>query len=116
MQLAMATFLGADGPRTAGILSTWRERIVGSLATFAADRMNGRQVNDVEAHLFDVWQHRFAITERPVRLGVRPRGARKELVPSSESCEDRIDDDTEHCVERGFELSVGVARDECSGL
>ena len=47
---------GTDGPRAADVFVTRREGIVGALAVNPADRMDGRQVQHVEAQLGHVLQ------------------------------------------------------------
>ncbi len=81
MERRVAALGGADRPRAADVLRGGRERIVAALAPLAADRMDRRQVQDVEAHLRDVRQPGFAVAERAVRACVSAAGAREHLVP-----------------------------------
>src|SRR5207302_9562454 len=46
----MASLGRADGPRTAGVADAGVEAVVPPLATGPANGMDGRQVEDVEAH------------------------------------------------------------------
>ena len=62
---------GADRPRAAWIVGGGLERIVAALAMLAADRMDRRQIQHVEAHVRDIGQARLAIGERAVRAGRR---------------------------------------------
>ena len=73
----------ADGPRTARLARLRRERVVAALAVRAADRMDGRQVDDVEPHGRRALQLALGITERPVTAG--HARAREELVPCGEA-------------------------------
>src|SRR5450756_2438377 len=56
--------------------------------------MDGRQVQDVESHLRDLWEAAFDVAERPVLAGF-PRRAREELVPRGKARSFRLDDDLE---------------------
>src|SRR5437870_1591584 len=53
----------ADRPRAADVSWRRRQRIVATFAALAANRMDRRQIQDVEAHLGNVWQARFAIAK-----------------------------------------------------
>ena len=76
----------ADGPRAAGILGPRPEAVVGSLAVRAADRVDRRQVHDVEAELGEPRQRRFDALQPAERAG-------KQLVPRPETGELRVDVD-----------------------
>jgi hypothetical protein len=76
----VATLVGTDGPWAAGVVGVGGEGVVATLAKRLADGMDGRQVDDVEAHLGDGGQplHRsfepaFRAGEQLVpRAGARP--------------------------------------------
>src|SRR5262249_12691983 len=87
------TLLGADRPRTAGIARPRHERAVAALAVRVPDRVDGRQVEDVEPELREVREN------RPDALEPAPR-AREELVPGAEAPYRAIDVDLER-VGRG---------------
>ncbi len=70
----MAAVLAADRPRAAGIVRGGADRVVATLAERLTDRVDGRQVHDVEAHRRDVGQ--------PLRRRVETTFASREhLVP-----------------------------------
>ncbi len=85
----------ADGPRAAGFAFAGHERAVLALAVGDADRVDGRQVDDVEAHLADAAEAARGVVEGAVlRLAVGTGvggGAGEELVPRGEGGERRID-------------------------
>src|SRR5438067_13798852 len=83
MDRLVATFGAADGPGASDVVGRRLERVVLSLARGAADRMDRRQVDDVEAQLFDVGVHPRGIAERAVAPR-RSGRAREELVPGAE--------------------------------
>ena len=66
----------ADGPRAAGVVGAGAERVVGALAVGDADRVDRRQVDDVEAHLGD---RRQALG----RAGETALAAGEQLVPGA---------------------------------
>src|SRR5207247_7578041 len=74
----------ADGPRAAGLAWLGGERVVAALAMRAADRMDRRQVDDVEAHGGRAVELRLRVLERAVPA-LRAAAARKELVPGGEA-------------------------------
>ena len=49
----VAAFLRSDRPRAADVVAARGEGIVLALAELVADRVDGREVNDIEAHLMD---------------------------------------------------------------
>ena len=74
----------ADRPRRAGIARARIERVVGPLAIRPADRVDRRQVDDVEAELRQLRQH-------PLDPGEAAERAREELVPGAEARELAVD-------------------------
>ena len=66
-----------DGIGAAGIVWPGRKRVVATLAVGRADRMDRREVEDIEAHVADARQGLDDVVERA-------EGARKELVPARE--------------------------------
>ena len=76
--------LAADRPRAARIVRAGGERVVPSLAVRLPDRMNRRQVDDVEAELGELRQQRAHALEAAPRT-------REELVPRPEACELAVD-------------------------
>ncbi len=75
----------ADGPGTADVAGLRFERVVRPLAVDASDRLDGREVDDVEAHPGDVRQARLDVLEVAVPRRLRGSGAGKELVPAAEA-------------------------------
>src|SRR5438034_8945326 len=67
-----------DRPGAARVGGLHRERVVLSLAVRAPDRVDGRQVDDVEAHRRRALELRLRLLERSAR-------ARQELVPRGEA-------------------------------
>ena len=90
----VAALLAADRVRRAGVVGAGGERVVAALARLDADRVDGREVEDVEAELGDRGDLLLD------RLEAAPR-AREQLVPGGEGGGDAVDlDDL-----RGVELA-----------
>ena len=94
----VAAFLRPDGPRAAWL--AWLGRpVVRALAVRAADGVDGRQVEDVEAHAGDVWQQTFDVFECSLPAGLwrcavrAPAACRawEQLVPGAEPRLHRLD-------------------------
>ena len=86
----VAAVLAADRPRRAGVVRARGQGVVGALAVDLADRVDRRQVEDVEAHLGHPVE---ALGRRPegaagdlagLRVARRALRAREELVPAAE--------------------------------
>src|SRR4030095_10876344 len=77
-------FRGAGGVETAGIVGASLERVIASLAIGAADRMDRREIDDIEAETGDVRQPRNAIVERAMSSRDAPLAARHHLVPRAD--------------------------------
>ena len=60
------------------------------------DRVDGRQVQDVEPHPRDVGQAAFGLAERRAPAWLGTGGAREHLVPRTHSCALAIDGHAEH--------------------
>ena len=71
------------------------------LAVRAADGMDRRQVEDVEAHAGDVGEAIRDVAERAVPAGLGRRRAREALVPGAEGRALDLDVDRQRLVERG---------------
>src|SRR5439155_7380498 len=84
----MSALAGADRPRAARVLRPRLERVVLALAVRPADRVHGRQVDDVEAELRE-------LRERLLDAGEAAPRAREELVPRAEARELAVDVDLE---------------------
>ena len=79
---------GTDRPRRADVLGPGGQGVVGALAVHLADRVDGRHVDHVEAHVRDARQRggrrREGAVHRPA-LGVAPTGrAGEQLVPGAD--------------------------------
>src|SRR6185436_6977795 len=90
MDRLVPPLLRADRPRAADVAGLRAHGIVRALARRHADGMDGREVEDVEAHLRDLWQALDHVAEGAVRA-VAAHRAREELVPAREPRPDRID-------------------------
>src|SRR5689334_23156711 len=75
----------ANGPWAARIIGPRVGRVVGPLAMGDTNRMDGWQIEHVEAHGRHVRQARLAILECAVAAGLASAGARKHLVPRAPS-------------------------------
>ena len=62
----VAAFVGADRPRAADVVGLGDERVVAALALDPADRVDRREVQDVEAEPGDVRQARLDVLEGAV--------------------------------------------------
>ena len=81
----------ADGPRAPGLARLGGQRVVAALAVGAADRMDRRQVGDVEPHRGRPLELALGVAKRPVAAG--DVGAGEELVPGGEARALAVDDD-----------------------
>jgi len=79
------TFLTADCPRTARIIRPGDKTIVLPLPVGATDRMDRREVQNVEAEFGDVWEPRLAVPERSVPTRFWGTGAREQFIPRAEA-------------------------------
>ena len=97
----VAALRAPDRPGAAGVALGRLQRVVAPLAVRGADRMDRRQIDDVEAELGQVGQHLLdALETAPA--------AREELVPGAEPRAQPLDVDLERLVER--RLAVPVLR------
>jgi hypothetical protein len=71
-------------PRAAEISGSGSSRVVPTLAMRDADRMNRREVEDIESEVHEVGQARFDVAERPVSTRDGGCRTRKQLVPGTE--------------------------------
>src|SRR5450755_4229648 len=85
MNRFVPTLLRADCPGAAGVLRQRRGRIVFSLPLHAPNRMDWRQIQNIESHSRDVSQSIDAIPKSPVVLGIGGARTRKHFVPTAES-------------------------------
>src|SRR5205085_11527263 len=108
MDALVPSLLRSDGPGAARIVGLGGEAIVAALAMGDPDRMDGRQVKDVEAELRHVRQASGAIAQGPVTASWTRR-AREHLVPCAEGGTFAIDLNPEHTlVGRGGKVRDGT--------
>src|SRR6185437_1935253 len=81
----VTALLRADGVRAAGIAGRSHEAVVAALALGAADGMDGREVDDIEAEGRDLGQASLALGEGGAAAGHGALGAREHLVPGTET-------------------------------
>src|SRR5262245_8750405 len=74
-----------NGPGTAWVIGSGHGGIVLTLAMDLANRMNGREIEDVKTHMSQIGQTCFTILERTVLAWQHRAGARKHLVPGAEA-------------------------------
>ena len=101
----VAALGGADRVRHARVVGTGDERVVAALAVLAPDRVDRREVEDVEAVLGDRGDLLLD------RVQAAP-GAREELVPRAEARADAVDLDRQRLGQRG---GVGAQADALDG-
>src|SRR4051812_33625602 len=77
MDLGWAAPRSTDGPRRADVAVGRSQRVVRPLAELAADRVDGREVDDVEAHLGDGGEAVAGALEAALAAG-------EQLVPGAE--------------------------------
>ena len=95
----VAAVLVADRPRAADVVGLGVERVVLAFAERAADRMDRRQIDDVEAELRDARQRALGIGERAVPPGLASAIAGN-LVPGRERARSAVHHDLELAIER----------------
>ena len=81
----MAAFFGADGPGAADVAGFSDQRVVAALALVAADGVDGREIQHVEAHLGHIGQARFHVGKGAVPAGLVARRPREQLVPAGKA-------------------------------
>ena len=105
----VSAFAAADRPGTSGIVRRGAGAVVGALALDFADRMDRRQIEDIEAHRGDIGEESLDVRQRAVLAGPSGGGARKHLVPGREARALAVDLDGERRVVTLDELRVGAA-------
>ena len=85
MDGGVTAFLRADRPGTARIRRGGFERVVRALALRPPDRVDRRQVQDVEPEVGEIGEPGFGVAKRPVAPGLRTGRARKQFVPGTEA-------------------------------
>ena len=95
----------ADRPRAARIAGAGHEGVVAALAVGHADRVDGREVEDVEAELGQLRELLLHAAEAAPR-------AREELIPRAEAREHAVDVDLQRPGQLGHLRARGVALDD----
>ena len=80
----VATFVATDRVRAADVVRLAAEAIVLSLAIFVADRVDGCEIKNIEAHVANCGKAADDVGESAVTLGRFGRGAREQLIPGGE--------------------------------
>src|SRR5262249_40870834 len=75
-----------DRIRTAEVARLRPQAVVTAFAITGADRVNGRKVENVEAHVPDRRQQSDYVVEAAVMVWIISRRARKQLVPAGKAC------------------------------
>jgi len=101
---------GADRPWAADIFGAGRKGVVGALAVGPADRMDGRQIQDIETHSRHVREARLDVAKRPVPVWFAGGRAGKQLIPAAELRALSVSHELE--CGAGSEAPVGVARND----
>src|ERR1700744_37927 len=103
MDGVMATLGRSNGVGTTRIVWSGLESVVLSLPICLTDWMNGRKVDDVEAHVSDRGQAAHDIIERAVTMNVAALRSGKEFVPAGELRVLRLRIDCDRFVETALE-------------
>src|SRR5918996_5907186 len=93
MDRFVATLFRADGPGAAGVVLIRMQSAILALAMTPPDRMNRRQIENVEAQRCDIRQPPFAIFESAVPVRCRRARAREHFIPGAEAGAFAVDDD-----------------------
>jgi hypothetical protein len=80
----MAALFATDRVRAAGIVRPGGQGIVAALAVAAADGVNRREIQHVEAHVLNHRQTRVHVVEGAVARWIVGDRARKQLIPTGE--------------------------------
>ena len=99
----------SDRPRAADVAGLAGRGVVRPLAERVADRMDRRQVQDVEPHRRDVGQARLDVGEGAVAALLVAARAREQLVPGREARPLAIDGNGERSRQLDRELALGGA-------
>src|SRR5205823_13523175 len=116
MDLKVTTLLRPDRPGTAGALRAGLQSVVLAFAIGSTDGVDGRQVEDVEAHARDVGQARFQVLEGAVASGLRRARPGEALVPGRVARLQRIDLNDLAAVVDDRPLAIRVAAHQLSQL
>ena len=80
----VAAFVAADRVRAADIVGSPLQAVVLALAIFSPDRVDGREIKNIEAHVANGRQAADHVVEGAVTVRAIRRRAREQLVPGGE--------------------------------
>jgi hypothetical protein len=80
----VAAFIAADRIRTADIARHAPQAVVLAFAVSSPDRVNGRQIKNIEAHVVNGRQAADHVVEVAMPVQAIRRGTREQLVPGGE--------------------------------
>src|SRR5215472_16486121 len=106
----MSAGIAADRPWHSRIAWFASNRIIPTLAISPTDRMNRREINDVEPHSLCIVHARQAIPESRSSIAVALCGAREEFIPRTEQRSRAVDYDTGSWLILGGVGPVGAGR------
>src|SRR5690606_18292776 len=106
----------ADGPGRPHVARLTHPRVVASLAVRKADRMDRRQVDDVEAERGDLGDPALRVAEGAVTTRLRALRAGEELVPGRETRLRAVHDDGKEDRARGVPRVDGAVHQLEQGL
>ena len=98
MDGVVPALVGADGVDAADVAGLRLERVVPALAVGAADRVDRREVEHVEAEVLHVRQAADDVVEGAVPVRVARLRAREQLVPGGEARREPVGDHLERAV------------------
>ena len=105
----MAAFGRADGPGTALVVGPGDDAVVGAFAEGLADGVDGREVEDVEAHRGDLGEQEFDVGKGAVAGGVGRCGTGEELVPTGKAGAFAVDPELQFLARHRRVGEVGIA-------
>jgi hypothetical protein len=105
----VAALAGADGPGATRVVGAGLQAVVRPLAKAAANGVNGRQIEHVEAHLGDIGQALLHVLEGAVTARLVGGGAREHFIPRAEAGALAVHGDAQDALVGGAGAAVGVA-------
>ena len=106
----------ADGPGAAGVVGAGGQGVVRPFAEAPADRVDRRQVENVESHPGDIRQPSLGVLERSGAVGIGGARPGEHLVPGAEAGALALDHDPQGAVVGLAAAAVGVARHQMRQL
>ena len=105
----MAALFRPYCPGAPGVLAARAGRVVLPLSSGPADRVNGREVDNVEPHARDLRKKLLALSERALPARFTRAGAREDLIPCAEKGLLPVDHQGERPFIDGLDAPVGVS-------